>query len=80
MWIIFTFHAISSICHLFRINHTIGLALGYGRKTNFKEEMQVGVNAYTLYANSNNVQYGVVTKSVLAMSGTFCPTTVLGTP
>jgi len=38
---------------------SIGLALGYGRKTNLKEEMQVGVNAYTLYANSNNVQYGV---------------------
>tara|TARA_R110002073_G_scaffold108336_5_gene243491 strand:- start:64136 stop:67204 length:3069 start_codon:yes stop_codon:yes gene_type:complete len=39
---------------------SIGLALGYGRKTNLKEEMQVGVNAYTLYANGNNVQYGVV--------------------
>lgn len=38
---------------------SIGLALGYGRKTNLKEEMQVGVNAYTLYANGNNVQYGV---------------------
>lgn len=38
---------------------TIGLALGYGRKTNLKEDMQVGVNAYAVYANSNHVQYGV---------------------
>ncbi|MEQ6123711.1 TAT-variant-translocated molybdopterin oxidoreductase [Pseudotenacibaculum sp. MALMAid0570] len=38
---------------------TVGLALGYGRKTNLKEAMQVGVNAYPLYANGNNVQYGV---------------------
>ena len=38
---------------------SIGLALGYGRKTNLKEEMQVGVNAYTLYKGANNVQYGV---------------------
>lgn len=38
---------------------SIGLALGYGRKTNLKEEMQVGVNAYRLYENSDNVQLGV---------------------
>ena len=38
---------------------SVGLALGYGRKTSLKQEMQVGVNAYTLYANSKNVQYGV---------------------
>ncbi len=38
---------------------TVGLALGYGRTTNLKEEMQVGVNAFAFYANSNNVQYGV---------------------
>ncbi|QMU63480.1 MAG: 4Fe-4S dicluster domain-containing protein [Flavobacteriaceae bacterium] len=38
---------------------SVGLALGYGRKTNLKKEMQVGVNAYKLYANGNNVQYGV---------------------
>ncbi|CAI8378026.1 MAG: Menaquinone reductase, iron-sulfur cluster-binding subunit [Flavobacterium sp. SCGC AAA160-P02] len=38
---------------------SVGLAFGYGRKTNLKQEMQVGVNAYTLYLNSNNVQYGV---------------------
>ena len=40
-------------------NGSLGLALGYGRKTNLKEEMQVGVNAYPFYMNSNNVQYGV---------------------
>jgi MoCo/4Fe-4S cofactor protein with predicted Tat translocation signal len=37
-------------------NGTIGLALGYGKKAALKEEMQVGVNAYTLYKNFNNVQ------------------------
>ena len=35
---------------------TIGLALGYGKKAALKEEMQVGVNAYSLYKNFNNVQ------------------------
>ncbi|MFM9988961.1 TAT-variant-translocated molybdopterin oxidoreductase [Flavobacterium sp.] len=35
---------------------TVGLALGYGRKAAMKEEMQVGVNAYTLYNNFSNVQ------------------------
>jgi len=35
---------------------TLGLALGYGKKAALKEEMQVGVNAYALYANFNNVQ------------------------
>lgn len=35
---------------------TIGLALGYGRKASLKEEMQVGVNAYTLYQNFNAEQ------------------------
>jgi len=32
------------------------LAFGYGKKAALKEEMQVGVNAYTLYNNFNNVQ------------------------
>jgi len=41
---------------------TIGIALGYGRKESMKEEMQVGVNAYTLYANSNANQGAKVTK------------------
>jgi MoCo/4Fe-4S cofactor protein with predicted Tat translocation signal len=35
---------------------TLGLALGYGRKAAMKEEMQVGVNAYTLYNNFNSLQ------------------------
>jgi MoCo/4Fe-4S cofactor protein with predicted Tat translocation signal len=35
---------------------TVGLAFGYGKKAALKEEMQVGVNAYSLYANFNNVQ------------------------
>jgi len=41
---------------------TVGLALGYGRKAAMKEEMQVGVNAYALYNNFNNVQSVSVTK------------------
>ncbi len=41
---------------------TIGLALGYGRKAAMKKEMQVGVNAYTLYKNFNSVQNVSVTK------------------
>ncbi|WP_298341503.1 TAT-variant-translocated molybdopterin oxidoreductase [uncultured Algibacter sp.] len=35
---------------------SVGLALGYGRTAGLKEEMQTGVNAYTLYQNFNNVQ------------------------
>lgn len=35
---------------------TIGLAFGYGRKASMKEEMQTGVNAYTLYLNGKNNQ------------------------
>ncbi|MGG7033984.1 MAG: TAT-variant-translocated molybdopterin oxidoreductase [Flavobacterium sp.] len=35
---------------------TTGLSLGYGKKAGLKEEMQVGVNAYTLYANFNSLQ------------------------
>ena len=35
---------------------TLGLALGYGRKAALKEEMQVGLNAYTLYKGFNDVQ------------------------
>ncbi|MFY0602793.1 MAG: TAT-variant-translocated molybdopterin oxidoreductase [Flavobacteriaceae bacterium] len=38
---------------------SIGLALGYGRTQGLKEVMQIGVNAYQLYLNGNNVQYGV---------------------
>ena len=42
---------------------TIGLSLGYGRKASMKEEMQVGVNAYALYASFNNVQSATLVKS-----------------
>ncbi|GGA78947.1 quinol:cytochrome C oxidoreductase [Flavobacterium palustre] len=35
---------------------TVGLAFGYGRKAALKEEMQVGLNAYTLYKGFNDVQ------------------------
>ncbi|WP_412476746.1 TAT-variant-translocated molybdopterin oxidoreductase [Flavobacterium sp. TBRC 19031] len=42
---------------------TIGLALGYGKKAGLKEEMQVGVNAYALYNNFDNVQSAVVSKA-----------------
>ena len=35
---------------------TIGMALGYGRKAAMKEEMMVGINAYSLYNGFNNVQ------------------------
>lgn len=42
---------------------TIGLAVGYGRKAALKEEMQVGLNAYTLYKNFNNVQSVSIAKA-----------------
>ena len=35
---------------------TIGLSLGYGRKAAMKEEMMVGVNAYSLYKGFNELQ------------------------
>jgi len=41
---------------------TAGIALGYGRKASMKEEMMVGVNAYTLYNNFSNVQNVSITK------------------
>jgi len=41
---------------------TIGLALGYGRKEGMKSEMQVGVNAYTLYKGFKNTQRASVSK------------------
>ena len=47
-------------------NGTIGLSLGYGKKAGLKEEMQVGVNAYKLYLNSNANQE----VSISAESGT----------
>jgi MoCo/4Fe-4S cofactor protein with predicted Tat translocation signal len=42
---------------------TLGLALGYGKKAALKEEMQVGVNAYALYNNFNNVQAASIVKA-----------------
>lgn len=39
---------------------TLGLALGYGRKAAMKEEMMVGVNAYSLYKDFKNVQTVVI--------------------
>lgn len=42
---------------------TLGLAFGYGKKAALKEEMQVGVNAYQLYANFNNVQNVTIAKA-----------------
>jgi MoCo/4Fe-4S cofactor protein with predicted Tat translocation signal len=43
---------------------SVGLALGYGKTFGLKEEMQVGVNGYPLYANGNNIQYGVTIEKV----------------
>jgi molybdopterin-containing oxidoreductase family iron-sulfur binding subunit len=43
---------------------SVGLSLGFGRTFGLKEEMQVGVNAYSLYTNSNNIQYGVSIEKV----------------
>ncbi len=42
---------------------TLGLALGYGKKTGLKEEMQVGLNAYAFYAGFNNVQSATILKT-----------------
>lgn len=42
---------------------TVGLALGYGREAAMKKEMQVGVNAYTLYNNFNSLQSVKLTKA-----------------
>ncbi|WP_298882459.1 TAT-variant-translocated molybdopterin oxidoreductase [uncultured Polaribacter sp.] len=43
---------------------SVGLAVGFGKTFGLKEEMQVGVNAYPLYANGNNIQYGVTIEKV----------------
>lgn len=40
---------------------TLGIAFGYGKKLGLKEEMQVGVNAYALYANLNSNQTATIT-------------------
>jgi molybdopterin-containing oxidoreductase family iron-sulfur binding subunit len=41
---------------------SVGLALGYGRTSGLKEEMQTGVNAYPLYQNFNESQDISITK------------------
>jgi len=41
---------------------TLGLALGYGKTAGMKTEMQVGVNAYTLYTNCNANQTATIKK------------------
>ncbi len=43
---------------------SVGLALGYGKTFGLKEEMQVGVNAYPLYKDGNNIQYNVTIEKV----------------
>jgi len=43
---------------------SVGLAVGFGKTFGLKEEMQVGVNAYPLYTNGNNIQYGVTLEKV----------------
>ena len=43
---------------------SVGLSLGYGKTFGLNKEMQVGVNAYPLYTNGNNVQYGVTIEKV----------------
>ncbi|ARV16040.1 TAT-variant-translocated molybdopterin oxidoreductase [Polaribacter sp. SA4-12] len=43
---------------------SVGLALGYGKTFGLNKEMQVGVNAYSLYTNGNNIQYGVTIEKV----------------
>jgi len=42
---------------------TIGLAFGYGKVAALKEEMQVGVNAYSLYKGFNTIQSVSLTKA-----------------
>ena len=42
---------------------TVGLAFGYGKTASLKQEMQVGVNAYALYANLNANQTVSITKA-----------------
>ena len=42
---------------------TVGLSLGYGRSVGMKDEMEVGVNAYTLYKDFNSHQAVVVEKA-----------------
>jgi molybdopterin-containing oxidoreductase family iron-sulfur binding subunit len=42
---------------------TVGLALGYGKTVGLKEQMQVGVNAFSLYQNFSKTQKVSMSKS-----------------
>jgi molybdopterin-containing oxidoreductase family iron-sulfur binding subunit len=42
---------------------TIGLALGYGRSKGMKEEMMIGLNAFSLYNNFKNYQEVTIDKT-----------------
>ncbi len=42
---------------------TVGMALGYGRQSGMKPEMQVGVNAFPLYKNFNSAQTVTIEKA-----------------
>ena len=57
----FTLESVPVIIQPGQAKGTIGLAFGYGRKAGLKSEMQVGVNAYALYANSNSNQSATIT-------------------
>ena len=43
---------------------SVGLSFGFGKTFGLKEEMQVGVNAYPLYTDGNNIQYNVSIEKV----------------
>ncbi|NKI30643.1 TAT-variant-translocated molybdopterin oxidoreductase [Croceivirga thetidis] len=42
---------------------TLGLSFGYGRKAGLQEEMQTGVNAFSLYKDFDNVQAVAIAKA-----------------
>ncbi len=44
-------------------NGSVGLSLGYGKKTGMKAEMQTGVNAYPLYQDFKNIQSVTIEKA-----------------
>lgn len=51
---------------------SVGLALGYGKTAAIQEEMQTGVNAYTLYNNFSTVQKNVTLEKVGGMHEFAC--------
>jgi MoCo/4Fe-4S cofactor protein with predicted Tat translocation signal len=42
---------------------SVGLAFGYGKEVGVKDEMKIGVNAYTLYTDFNNTQSITIQKA-----------------